>query len=118
MGVEMLSKTLEDAIKSEFGLVLQTPQYSTALILRRKLYSYRERLRKQGNSQYDGLSFIPKKNGELWIVRRDNQSPVPVPEFTTRQLLKEEMPTTIAARGKRKLGLIALLELMQIGKKP
>lgn len=114
----MLESALDDAINAEFGLVLVTPSYHHAKQLRRKLYAAREKLRQQGSNEFDCLSFIPQSNGELWLIRRDVKPEKVLPEFTSRPLLREELPPRILARGKRKSGLLTMWELSQQGRKP
>ncbi len=113
----MIGNILHDAISAKFGLVLVTPSYLHAKQLRRKLYAAREKLRLQGNNEFDCLSFIPQSNGELWLIRRDVKPEKVLPEFTSRPLLREELPPRILARGKRKSGLLTVWELSQLGRK-
>ena len=60
---------LEEAIDSEWGLRMSVGDSLRARAIRRRLYLARERARRLGDRSFDGLSFLLRQSGEVWIVR-------------------------------------------------
>jgi hypothetical protein len=96
-----LMTVLQQAAASDYGIVLRTDDDITAHQLRRKLYNYRERLRSEGNHDYDYFSFIVRSRVELLIVVRPTvKNSAPHVSAAIRALESSERPHCIRARGK------------------
>lgn len=93
-----IEEVIEKAINSQFGIAV-TCDYPAKL--RRKLYAWREKQRKQHNNLYDCLSFIVSDKYELQIVKRRNANS-PVELDSIRHLARGEAPLRVNARGKSK----------------
>ena len=95
------------ALNSDYGISLSFKTYGEAKFYRRRFYNYRDKLRSEGNADFDGLSFIVKSgSNELFIINRSIISPVgdSCPSSEVRELKPSEVPNTINARGKSKVG--------------
>ncbi len=98
---------MQSALASTHGVALELLDFQSAKRMRRQFYALREQLREKGQHAFDTLSFISKRTGELWIIRRDA-----MPQSTSSQLLSmrplilEELPAKLMARGKRKPSLM------------
>jgi hypothetical protein len=116
MSTITIKALMEEALISQFGTALHTGSYSSALLMRRRLYAFREHQRRAGSNQFDGLSFIAKSSGEVLIVKREGKIEKSYP-FSTRPLESHECPERLIARGKRKQGLIseAIFESLRKG---
>lgn len=95
---------LTRAEKSSFGLSVSSGELSSSQ-LRRKIYNYRERLRREGITSFDHLSFVLRSPAELLIVKRvkaveEDQSV----QVEIRPLNLFEVPAEIRSRGKAILG--------------
>ena len=99
---------LARAKESPLGLRVKSGGLSSSQ-LRRKLYNFRERLRREGISSFDSLSFVVSSPSELLIIKRgkvcDEFHPVQA-EF--RPLSAREVPARVRSRGKSKSGLLGL----------
>src|SRR4051794_37233385 len=103
--VENIESLLARALETLLGIAISTPSYNSACHIRRQLYAFRERQRQIGSSQYDCLSFIPKPNGELLIVKRSSiKQDKNIAAYESRQLEADDCPKKIIARGKHKPG--------------
>lgn len=92
------------AEKSSFGLSISSGELSSSQ-LRRKIYNYRERLRREGVVSFDHLSFILRTPVELLIIKKvkaveENRSV----QVEIRPLNLFEVPAEICSRGKSSLG--------------
>ena len=92
----------EAALASESGVALHTGSTGYANFLRRRFYAERDKLRRRGNSRFDDLSFLVRRNGELWIVPRVNDKSRELPSLETRHLDIEETPGVIRSRGRHR----------------
>jgi hypothetical protein len=104
------------ACAADFGIVLGLMPASSAHDLRRSLYSERERQRRLGVRDFDGLSFLVRTpttrdpGHQLWIVKREKvrggRAQFGWPQ---RPLTLEEMPFRIGARGPKRSPLTSIL---------
>src|ERR1700730_4899291 len=86
---------LQSAANAEFGIAVGVASERHARYLRRRLYSDRNRLRKTGATELDGLSIIIRPvddsdKHEVWIVRRGAIAKPPLPPHQTRDLAQRE----------------------------
>ncbi len=61
---------LDKALASDFGIEVILEDHKSARSVRRKLYAERERLRSNGNTDYDCLSVLIKGH-DIFVVPRD-----------------------------------------------
>jgi hypothetical protein len=69
---------------------------------RRKLYYFRDQLRRAGDQTYDGLSVLVRRSGEVVIVRQDrlrNRTKGDGVQGVVRALQPDELPYSVGARG-------------------
>lgn len=117
MNKTTINSILIEALSAPLGLVVDMQNYSSANSTRRKLYAFREKEQRTENHQYDNLSFVAKKNGELLIIKRSEiEDKACISPYSTRQLQEEECPKKLIARGKKKLGLIGQMIMNSLQK--
>lgn len=97
---------MDQAMAMDYGLSISAPNPCLAKHYRRKFYAVRETLRKDGNHNYDDLSFVLKNKADLWIIKREAINPPPKLLFiNSRPLMVDELPSRILSRGKSRMGL-------------
>lgn len=90
---------LESALQTPHGIALHAEGLKETLKARRQFYIWREKARKEGQKDYDELSFIVWDEDQLLIVPRRNASATVSADFI-RPLESFETPCRIKARGK------------------
>jgi hypothetical protein len=94
---------LTQALGSPYGIAVSVPSTAQAYRFRRQCYAERERARRTGNRDFDGLSIIIRPGPEVWIVCRSMLRPQRAQAtYAVRPLSPNEVPTMIPARGKRR----------------
>lgn len=103
--VSDLTSLLNRALQTECGIVVKFDSPYAARHTRRKLYAEREKLRKAGHKEYDGVSLMIRAERELMIIKRD-AIPIKQTAFVESHLLTpDELPPRILSRGKSRPGV-------------
>ncbi|NCC61640.1 MAG: hypothetical protein EOM12_12025 [Verrucomicrobiae bacterium] len=98
---------LDSALEHDNGLSICTKGLEETRRIRRKLYNWRDKARKQGMDKYDRLSFVLFDQGELFIVpRKDDPLKREIQVSFVRELEPHERPEKIIARGKCRAGVL------------
>lgn len=100
---------LQQACNQSAGIVVQFQNFLQANLWRKRIYAYREKLRAQGNAQFDCLSLLIKRPAELLIVNRRIPS-IAMEFISMRELRDNEVPKHILARGKSRVGISLLTD--------
>jgi len=108
------------ACTADYGIIVGVMPASAAHSLRRQLYGERERQRRRGVADFDGLSFLVKRptvrdpGYQVWIIKREKLRGGP-PSFAwpSRSLALEEMPFRVAARGRLRRPFLTIPENSQ-----
>jgi len=95
---------LHRAVAAEFGIVIAAGTDHAARRLRRRIYNARRAA--DADEQLLGLSVLIRPGGEVWIVKRGRISRQPAPDYPSRPIAADEMPSRIQARGNARLGLL------------
>ena len=94
---------LDKALASDFGIELILEDHKSARSVRRKLYAERERLRSNGNINYDCLSVLIK-GCDILVVPRDRiPKAAGIKSLDCRPLNQEELIQNVLNRGINRL---------------
>ena len=93
----------DHSLISDFGIEIVLDDYTAARSVRRRLYAEREKLRSDGCTEYDCLSFVIK-GCDLWVVPRDRLPKAKaVRTLDCRPLGANELPDRILSRGRSRV---------------
>lgn len=103
--VSDLTSLLNRALQAECGIVVKFDSSYAARHTRRKLYAEREKLRRAGHGEYDGLSLMIRGGREVMVIKRDAVPAAQTAYAECRNLTPDELPQRILSRGKSRPGV-------------